>query len=129
MIGMGDSCFACGSKNPIGLKLNFNTKNEKTIASLNLGKNYEGYKGIVHGGILSTIIDSVMLKCLFSDGFNALTARMDIRFKKPVFIDSEYTASSVVLSTNNEFVYLKATIKDKDEKICVLGNGVFRLIV
>ena len=60
-IGQGeDYCFACGPKNPIGLHLEFQLADGKFRAHKALASEYQGYSGIVHGGIVTTLLDEAM---------------------------------------------------------------------
>ena len=56
----GHHCFACGTANPIGLNLNFYRLDNAVCSDITLGKNHEGWENMVHGGIISTLLDEVM---------------------------------------------------------------------
>ena len=53
-------CFACGRNNPIGLHLDFKFDGDKYIAKKTVPREYQGYKDIVHGGIVTTMLDEAM---------------------------------------------------------------------
>ncbi len=59
-------------------------KNGDLIGSFFCHERYQGYDGMVHGGILSALLDSVMVQCLMGHGVVAYTARMNIRYINPV---------------------------------------------
>jgi len=52
-------CFVCGLGNPIGLKMVFHEDCEKAQvrAELTVPDTYRSYPGVVHGGIVATILD------------------------------------------------------------------------
>lgn len=80
-------CFACGRKNPFGLKLEwFNNYDEKCVeASFTLSDNYCSYPGTVHGGILATILDETSGRAILLDNnFERLmvTLKMEVVYKK-----------------------------------------------
>ena len=75
-------CFVCGPNNPIGLKLDFTFDGKRMRTSFIPGKEHQGYMNIVHGGIVSTLLDEIMVKLAIAMGMPAVTARMDIRLKK-----------------------------------------------
>jgi hypothetical protein len=56
----GYNCFACGTTNPIGLNLTFYRRGEYVCSDIKLGRNYEGWENMAHGGIISTLLDEVM---------------------------------------------------------------------
>ena len=74
-------CFVCGNKNDIGLKIDFFHKEGKAIAEYSPTPEFEGYKDILHGGIISALLDEVMIKSIIARGIYTLTSRIDIRFK------------------------------------------------
>jgi len=79
-----DMCFACGQKNPIGLKLNFAREGEGVRAEFTPGELHQGWSGVVHGGIIGCILDEAMSYASLAAGVNSLTARMQTRFKRPL---------------------------------------------
>ena len=69
-------CFACGKKNPGGLQLDFTSSNGKTAAEFLPKKEHQGFKDLVHGGIIATILDEAMVKAVLSTGVQAVTAEL-----------------------------------------------------
>ena len=45
---------------------------------------YEGYSGIIHGGIVATLLDSAMTHCLLKKDIPALTGRLSIKYSIPI---------------------------------------------
>ena len=78
-----DHCYVCGKKNPVGLGIEFEI--DKTARTINAAfiptSMHQGYEGIVHGGILSSLLDEAMAKLAFTVGLPAVTAEIIIRFK------------------------------------------------
>ncbi len=56
-------------------------------ATFDCARTFEGYPGYLHGGIISTILDSAMANCLFAQGHQAVTAELAVRFRAPVTLD------------------------------------------
>lgn len=54
------------------------------VAEFVPGRWHEGWRGVVHGGILTTILDETMAYALFLEGYEGLTARMDLRYRSSV---------------------------------------------
>jgi len=74
-------CFVCGDKNDIGLKVDFFHEGGKARAEYTPTPEFEGYKEILHGGIISALLDEVMIKSIIAKGTFTLTSRIDIIFK------------------------------------------------
>jgi uncharacterized protein (TIGR00369 family) len=77
-------CFVCGDKNEIGLKARFYFDGEQATSEIVADELFAGYHGIYHGGIISTMLDEVMIKALLARGIFAVTAELTVKFKRPV---------------------------------------------
>src|SRR5665213_2147558 len=61
------SCFVCGPDNPRGLRLAFQTNESGEMTAEWIPEpEMEGYQGIVHGGIVSTVLDEAMAKAVLT---------------------------------------------------------------
>ena len=90
-------CFACGKKNPRGLQLDFRSEEGRTSAEFLPLKEHQGFKGVVHGGIIATVLDEAMVKTVLSTGTQAVTAELTVRFKS-VLLTGEGAAVEAELS-------------------------------
>ena len=108
-------CFVCGQKNPIGLKLDFAFDGRTITTEYVPPKEHQGYRNIVHGGIVSTLLDEVMVKVAIELGKPAVTAQMDIRLKKAVNIGTRITISAEITNETRKTLeaYAKATVNDE----------------
>jgi uncharacterized protein (TIGR00369 family) len=81
------NCFVCGRENPFGLHLDFyDTAPGETSAHVTLTERYQGYPGIVHGGIVAAMLDEVTGRVFMQTDPSRfmVTARLEIRYRKPV---------------------------------------------
>lgn len=80
-------CFVCGLSNPAGLRLRFyNTGAGEVTAEFSLPEQYQGYPGIVHGGIVASMLDEAAGRSFMGgDEPNFMfTARLTIRYRRNV---------------------------------------------
>lgn len=82
-------CFACGLENPIGLKLKFyQTADDEVTADFTAPEDYQGYPGILHGGVTATILDEAVGRAFMGvDPANSnfmYTAELKIKYKGKV---------------------------------------------
>ncbi len=77
-------CFACGQDNPSGLKLIFHRDGDVYYTDFFTDDRFQGYSGVLHGGITSTIMDEAMARHLTTRGLGILTASMEIRYRKQI---------------------------------------------
>jgi acyl-coenzyme A thioesterase PaaI-like protein len=79
-------CFACGQLNEAGLHLDLNLEPGRCWVELEVPRRFEGWEGIIHGGILCTIMDEVMAWALVQADCWGVTAKMSVDFRKPVTV-------------------------------------------
>jgi acyl-coenzyme A thioesterase PaaI-like protein len=79
-------CFVCGKENPYGLNLEFfETSPGEVEVDIVIPDQYQGYPGVVHGGIVAAILDEVTGRVHMGDPPRFMfTARLDIRYRKNV---------------------------------------------
>jgi uncharacterized protein (TIGR00369 family) len=78
------NCFACGTLNAGGLGLALHVEPGRSWVDLALDSRFEGWEGVIHGGILCTILDEVMAWALVGEDNWGVTARMAVDFRRPV---------------------------------------------
>jgi acyl-coenzyme A thioesterase PaaI-like protein len=80
-------CFVCGLANPFGLKLRFYQTNENEVtAQYTAPEHYQGYPGVVHGGIVAAMLDEAAGRPYMGEDPPRfmVTARLEIRYRKNV---------------------------------------------
>lgn len=80
-------CFVCGRENPYGLKLDFyTTEAGEVVVDYTVPEQYQGYPGVVHGGIVAAMLDEVTGRVhMGGDPPRFMfTARLEIRYHKNV---------------------------------------------
>lgn len=77
-------CVVCGAENPTGLHLNFVCTPEGVAAEWMPTDAWQSFQGVIHGGIISTVLDEAMSKAVIAREFEALTAELRVRFKTRV---------------------------------------------
>jgi acyl-coenzyme A thioesterase PaaI-like protein len=121
------NCYACGKEVRNGLKLKFKLLTNGTIyGKFIIAKNYQGYDNILHGGIISTILDSSMVNLFYlKDGLALKTAKLNIRFRKPIPVKVPITIKAAVDHDPGHFHKAKSQII-YGNKILAEAEGYFR---
>ncbi len=79
------NCIVCGRHSPIGLGIKFEPRLGGSVHARFYGSSlFQGYRGIIHGGIIATLLDATMTHCLFHNGIQALTGDLQVRYLKQV---------------------------------------------
>jgi len=77
------NCFVCGNKNSYGLQLRFTIDKDNAMHTEFMPqKHHQGFKDIVHGGLIGLILDEIMVNLAWKMGKNAVTAEFNVRLKK-----------------------------------------------
>lgn len=112
-----DHCFVCGNKNPMSLKIPIkdHVNGHTCTFSWTAGPCYQGYAGIVHGGILSTLLDEAMVHAVMGKDTLAVTADIHVKFMRPapIGVPLKFIANRVAQRKHLHFA--KATV--------ILPNG------
>ena len=117
-----NQCFVCGPNNPVGLKMDFKKGEDyEAVCEYIVPAEYQGYDGIVHGGIITTMIDEAMSKTIHFHDRVAVTAEIDVRFKKPLHINTPITVKANITQERGRFLQVSGSIIDKqhDQLIAV----------
>ena len=97
-------CFGCGDVNPLGLHLRFAADGDSVRASFTPSADHQGFGGIVHGGIISTVLDEAMAWAPAHAGFWAMTGDMRVRFRRPLNIGEVTVVTARVNGTRGRLV-------------------------
>lgn len=77
-------CLLCGRANLLSLGLSFESRGEEVVARFQSHDGLQGYEGVLHGGVISALLDAAMTHCLFHHNIRAVTGDLRVRFLHPV---------------------------------------------
>lgn len=67
----------------MGFKMKFRYEGEKIFSETRIPKEYQGFTNVVHGGILGTLLDELMVNLYWLKGEKAVTVEYQVRLKAP----------------------------------------------
>jgi beta-phosphoglucomutase family hydrolase len=123
-----NKCFGCGRENPIGLKLNFRHDGEKAQAEFLPGEFHQGWPGIIHGGIIYTLLDEAMGYAVYPLGVNCLTAKTEVVFKRPAPVGEPLILTGVLTRKTRKLIHTAATLTLKDGTLIAQSSGLMYVI-
>jgi acyl-coenzyme A thioesterase PaaI-like protein len=122
-----DSCFACGATNSGGLHLQFTHDDDGTIGTVVIDNRFHGYKGVVHGGVIATIMDAAMVRCLqHAFGGNPFTCKLEVRYLNSLPVDTPLAVAARVIKNRGNMYWAESQIHC-GEVLCVRASGTFRI--
>lgn len=105
-------CFACSPHNPDGLQLAFYESDDYVEAEWKPSRRFEGYPGVIHGGIQATLLDEIGAWTMYIKGKGSgVTSRMNVKYHKP-------------LAPHQEKVLLRGKLKEKKRNICYIDAEI-----
>jgi uncharacterized protein (TIGR00369 family) len=123
-----DNCFACSQHNPGGLGLAMEADETNAWCRTTVDERFQSYDGIVHGGILASIADAVMVHLARSRfGGRPMTCNLSVRYKKSVLIGEKLEARATFVRTRGEFVWAVCRIS-VGEDVCVEAEASLKVI-
>ncbi|MDI9613649.1 MAG: PaaI family thioesterase [Acidobacteriota bacterium] len=118
-------CIACGQGKLPGLGLEFAVCEDQGVrAEFPCARIYQGYPGLLHGGISSMLLDAAMTNCLFAHNISALTARMILRYLHPVEVDRPATVKAWLREYEPPLYVLEAEI-EQNGRVLVRASAKF----
>ena len=118
-------CFCCGVRNPIGLKLQFEIlPGDRLQTEWTPRPEHQGFTDIVHGGLVATVLDEVMIRLLYALGIRAVTAELTTRLVKPLQAGRTYRFEARITEDKGRVVRTEAEGFDAEtgEKVAA-GNA------
>lgn len=109
-----NKCFACGVQNPIGLKLHFDFVDGKSKGEFVPQEVHQSWIGVFHGGLMTTILDEAIGYVLYFQGIRGLTAKMEVRFRRPALTGERLLLTGEILRRKARFIEVKATADLED---------------
>ena len=112
------ACFGCGDQNPIGLQMPLrHGEGGVCWSEMEIPERFQGWEGIVHGGVISTLLDEVMVWSLVDRDLWGVTARITVNFKKPVMVGRRIRAEGWIVAVRRRLVDTAGRIIDVETGI------------
>jgi acyl-coenzyme A thioesterase PaaI-like protein len=119
-------CFACGSLNTSGMGLVLHVERGRSWVELTLEPRFQGWEGIAHGGIVTTILDEVMAWALVGEDSWGLTARLSVDFKRPVVVGQALHAEGWIARARRRIVDTEGRLTDSTSgQTLATATGVY----
>ncbi len=111
-------CIVCGEKNPCGLKIKFRLTDDKRLeAEYTAKKEHQGFRDILHGGIIGMILDEAMAGLLWKLGYPAVTASYEVDLKMPVFTGETLRFTAGIEAEHHKLVMLYAECRNEKNEL------------
>jgi acyl-coenzyme A thioesterase PaaI-like protein len=117
-------CFGCGKDHPTGLGLEMQGADGRVTGSFLVGEHHQGAPGLAHGGIVSAALDEAMAFLLWLVERPAVTAHMEVDFRRPVPTGSRLDLEAVLDGTEGRKIFASVTARLGDDVVAT-GRAIF----
>jgi acyl-coenzyme A thioesterase PaaI-like protein len=107
----------CGPENPAGVGMRMERDGERVRGSVELDRRHEGAPGYAHGGAVTTILDDALGMLLFVLRRPAVTARIEVDFRRPAYIGRPFDVEAWVDRVDGRKLWMVATMRDGGEVV------------
>ncbi len=123
------SCFVCGAENPVGLKMRFfRDPHTKTgvRATFRFAEHHVGFRGVIHGGILATVLDEAMAwaGAVATRRFG-IGAELNVRFLKSVAAGQDLIVTAELAVDHKRLRECRGEIRDAKGTVYAKGTAKF----
>jgi uncharacterized protein (TIGR00369 family) len=115
-----EMCFVCGRSNPVGLYMRFQDDGDQEVVSeYTVPAHYQGYPGIVHGGVLAAMLDEVVARVsMIGDHHHfMMSVKLQVSYRLPVPVETP-------LKVVGRIVRLRGRLGKAEGKIYLPGGKV-----
>ncbi|MGO8698976.1 MAG: PaaI family thioesterase [Limisphaerales bacterium] len=106
--------------------MKFDANNDGSVTGSFTGNQaMEGFQGLLHGGIIASLLDGAMTNCLFAHGPVAVTAELKVRYRKPVVIGCEILVRAWMERCHPPLYLMRAEL---NQECCVKATAVAKFI-
>jgi len=118
-------CFVCGKRNGDGLQLDFELVGEGGIRTeFTPPKRYQGWKDIVHGGIIATILDEVMVNAAYLRKIVAVSAKLEIKLRRPAAVGERLIFHGRIVRQGAKTLNVKAWAEQENGDVVAEATGL-----
>lgn len=119
------NCFGCGPRNQAGLHLRCHLTDDGVAGRFMLTAAHEGGPGIAHGGVVAAVLDDLFGFLLYRTGKPMVTVRLEIDYRRPITLDTEYDARAHIESQEGRKVWCAGALLGDDGIVVAEARGLF----
>jgi len=121
-------CIVCGQENPIGLKLTFRQEGDMVMTEFTPSELHQGWPEIVHGGVLSLLLDEATIYVPRLIGLNCVTAKSEVRLRQPVRVGQRLFITARLTRQTRKLIEAEGRILLADGTTVAEGKALMYIV-
>jgi acyl-coenzyme A thioesterase PaaI-like protein len=126
-----DYCFACGARNPMGSHMQVHYLDDIAAAQsrLALPREFQGWQEVIHGGILATLLDEIMMHAVWHFAGPGVTLGLEVQFRRPLAPEEMVLVRGKLTETKGRRLKARGEIiRQADNRLIANSQGRFLLL-
>jgi uncharacterized protein (TIGR00369 family) len=118
-------CFGCGVRNPEGLHIAFEVDGERVTGRFTARRMHQGFPGVAHGGVAAAVLDEAMGWAMYAAGAWAVTAKMEVRYRRPLPLEEEVIVTASVTRNRGTRLEAAARLATRSGEVLAEASALF----
>lgn len=121
-------CLVCGRDNPHGIHLHLNVDEATGIVTSQFtpAEHHMGFEGIVHGGLLSTVLDEAMVWAATWSGKRfCVCGELNVRFRQSVEIGQAVSVQATITSVRSRLIETQGFLRNAASQVLAEASGKY----
>jgi len=118
-------CFGCGEANPEGLRIPCHVEGRRVTGEFETRQAHQGFPGLAHGGIAAAAIDEAMGWAMYAAGAWAMTARLQVRYRRPLPLGERLEVSAEVVRDRGRWLEAEGRLRVVGGPLVAEAKGLF----
>lgn len=118
-----NACFACGRLNRHGLQLDIRRTPSGVAVDYSFPARFQGWQNVVHGGLVSTVLDELMVWACTAAGRTTVTAELTVRFRRPLMVGQPFHGEGRIVADRGRLLLCAGRLTDSDSLAIAEATG------
>lgn len=121
------ACFGCGARNLSGLHLVFRLEGDQIMTECTPDTRFQGFPGVLHGGVLATLLDETLSRAAAYAGKWMMTARLELRYRRAAPVGQELQVVARPTQVRSRMVSARGEVRLASDPSVIFAEaeGVF----
>jgi len=118
-------CFVCGQRNDGGLRAVYRQEGDRIVTEFTGHDAHQGFPGVVHGGLISALLDETMGRTALLHGAWTMTGRLEVRYRAPAPAHRRLVVSAWLTRERRVAFESRGEVRLDGEELVAEGRGLF----